>query len=123
MIEETATCLLSNLLWVSRGQFGIDGEAVPRRVLGKSPNEGPPMGPSSTRRGDWNMAEGAVAAPAGALWIVNDSDLELSLTCGSLAFVAYLAGEEDYEPFSWLPIPDTADTSRASINSELRLRG
>jgi hypothetical protein len=41
------------------------------------------------RHGDW--------------WIVNDSDLERTLLCGSPAWVARIAGEDSYEAFSWRP--------------------
>jgi hypothetical protein len=48
-------------------------------------------------------------APTGAWWIVNDSDLELSLACGPSEWTVFVAGEADYEPFSWLPSPELAE--------------
>lgn len=50
-----------------------------------------------------------LAEPTGAWWIVNDADLELSLTCGPAAWTDSVAGEADYQPFSWLPNPEVGN--------------
>jgi hypothetical protein len=54
-------------------------------------------------------------SPTGAWWILNDSGLELSLTSGPPAWTVSVAGEADYEPFSWLPSPEVAEAVKSFL--------